>query len=916
MPKHSGLTAFSTQKLTWGCFIPAPFAVGRWIGPDGSAVVASLRPGAYITKVHTDPQTDPKWQNDFVDAGGRKIDLRYFGTGDTGGAPDTESARRVNDAVADTKGPIRVLNTSSDQLARDLTPAQIAALPTYTGELLLRLHAPGCYTSQAAMKKYNRRNEQLADAAERACVMADLLGGVPYPKEHLRENWIRFLWHQFHDDVTGTCIPQAYTFSWNDELIALNGFASAQNTAIASIAAQLNTNVPGTAFVVYNPLAMPRRDVVEVELPSSGHNLLLLLRDGTLKTETLCQMLSDDGKTTRLLCLALAPSCGMKAFSAEPGAIITSHIEGFFAMPTGMENQYLKVTIDANGDVSSLINKANGQESLASPARIQFLDDVSPASPAWEIQYKTTTNPPVAHLEKPKITVTEHGPVRVAVEIKREYKGSTWTQTLRLTTESRSLEVFNQVDWKTPYTLVKAIFHTVASNPKATFDNDLGVIERGNATANLWEVPAHQWADLTDTSGTHGLAILNDCKYGWDKPTDNILRHTLLHTPFAGKNRIYQGVQDVGQHEFTYALLPHSGDWRTAQVPRHAARLNQPLRAFVTAKHDGPFVYEASLLQCDHPQVNIRAVKQAEDTDEIIVRVQEVTGQPAVRAAVSFFAPIVSARAVNAVEESLAGYRAGDNSITFDLTPYQPRTFAVRLEKFAHPAAKPISKTVKLPFNRNVITSDADCAKGAMDELGRSIPAELWPEKWTAEGINFELGSAKPNAKNAVVCEGQTVPLPSGCNYLYLLACAVGGDTDTEFVIETRDGRREKTKFTVANWTSRFGQWFSTLEAVGADGGKQVVRQTAAGTFEGLALLKPAFVKSDTIAWVGSHRHSKTGNDAHVLCYLFKYAIRLPANAARLILPDDRKIRVFAATAASARLEETKPAYVGPHLKP
>ena len=912
--KHSGLIAFSTQKLTWGCFIPAPFAVGRWIGPDGSEVVASLRPGAYNTKVHTDPQVDPKWQNDFVDAGGKKIDLRYFGTGDTGGAPDAASAKWVNDAVADAKGPIRVLNTSSDQLAKDLTPAEIKALPTYKGELLLRLHAPGCYTSQAAMKKYNRRNEQLADAAERACVLSHLLGGVPYPKEHLRENWIRFLWHQFHDDVTGTCIPQAYTFSWNDELIALNGFASAQNTAIASIAAELNTDVPGIPFVVYNPLAFARQEVVEVEIPTPVAELPLVMQDMVSSKSTYGQVLPNDGKTLRVLFLVDAPSIGVKVFSADSTSIIATTQKVFTAMATGMENNYLKVTIDANGDVSSLINKENGQEALASPARIAFLDDVSPASPAWEIQYATDTAAPVAYLDKPTIKVIETGPVRVAVEIKREYMGSTWTQILRLTTESRSLEVVNRVDWKTPHTLAKAVFHTVATNPTATFDNDLGIIERGNAKPNLWEVPAHQWADVTDAGGKHGLAIMNDCKYGWDKPVDNILRHTLLHTPFAGKGRIYQGVQDVGHHEFIYALLPHSGDWRKAEVPLHAARLNQPLRAFTSSKHSGSKGAEFSLLKCDHPQVSIRAVKMAEDSDEIIVRVQEWTGDYATNATITFAPHIVSVREVNAAEEAVGAYKKNINSIQFDLAPYQPRTFAVQADVMIFQRARPFQKPLKLPFNRNGVTSDADCANGNMDELGRSIPAELWPAKWTAEAIEFELGSSAPDAKNMVVCAGQTVALPSGGNHLYLLACAVGGDTDTEFVIETKDGKRETTKMKVANWTSRFGQWYSTLEETGADGGKQVVRQTAAGTFEGLALLKPAFVKPDTIAWVGTHRHSKTGNEAHVLCYLFKYSIPLPANAARLILPNNDKIRVFAATIAQTRLEETKPAYVGPHL--
>jgi alpha-mannosidase len=119
-----------------------------------------------------------------------------------------------------------VRNTSADQLSRDLTAEEKAALPEYEGELTMKTHGVGCYTSQAAMKRFNRENELLADAAERAGVAAELFLGFPYPSERLRDAWVRVLWHQFHDDLTGTCIPQAYQFSWNDELVSANQFGS------------------------------------------------------------------------------------------------------------------------------------------------------------------------------------------------------------------------------------------------------------------------------------------------------------------------------------------------------------------------------------------------------------------------------------------------------------------------------------------------------------------------------------------------------------------------------------------------------------------------------------------------------------------------------------------------------------------
>lgn len=125
------------------------------------------------------------------------------------------------------------------------------------------IHATGCYTSQAAMKLYNRRNEQLGDAAERISVMADYIDGASYPANTLTDAWRRFIWHQFHDDLTGTSLPQAYTYSWNDELISQTQFNDIIRTGVGSLASCLDTRVKGTALIVYNAMAAQRKELAE-----------------------------------------------------------------------------------------------------------------------------------------------------------------------------------------------------------------------------------------------------------------------------------------------------------------------------------------------------------------------------------------------------------------------------------------------------------------------------------------------------------------------------------------------------------------------------------------------------------------------------------------------------------------------------
>src|SRR5437868_6204369 len=524
---HSGLSQFSTQKLTWGSSYGIPFPIGRWKGVDGSTVVAALNPGDYVTKIRSDISVDPKWASERLTSvgDGRQVGFRYFGTGDIGGAPDEESIDWLEKSIANKAGNVAVRNTSSDQLARDLTPAERAALPEYEGELTMKTHGVGCYTSQAAMKRFNRENELLADSAERASVAAELFAGRQYPSERLREAWIRVLWHQFHDDLTGTSIPQAYQFSWNDELVSANQFASVLTSSVSAVGELLDTGGAGLPLVVYNPLATARRDPVEatVEFKNTVPASIRVVDRATQRDVPL-QVLERNGSLARILFLADMPAVGFKVFEVLPGPSRIPAHSSLGVTASSLENARYRVELDANGDLASIFDKEARHELLKSPARLELRDDPSPDKPAWRILWDTVNSPPREFVTAPTIRVVERGPVRVAIEITRAAAGSTFVQRVRLTDGGDRVDVENLIDWKSPNSLLKASFPFTASNPKATYDLGLGTIQRGNNTPDHYEVPAQKWADVTDAGGEFGAAILNDSKYGWDKPADNVLR--------------------------------------------------------------------------------------------------------------------------------------------------------------------------------------------------------------------------------------------------------------------------------------------------------------------------------------------------------------------------------------------------------
>ncbi len=947
---HSGLRAFSTQKLTWGAAKPAPFAVGLWKGVDGSTLVAALRPGDYVASVTTDMSTDPKWNGDLVTlSDGKKIGLRYFGTGDQGGAPDAASVEWVEKALANKGGAVEVRNTSADQLARDLGDAERASLPTYEGELLLKTHGVGCYTSQAAMKMFNRRNELLADAAERASVAAEWVGGPAYPRERLRTAWTRFLWHQFHDDVTGTSIPQAYQFSWNDELISLNQFASMTTDALSAVASGLDTRATSltapagrVSLVVYNPLGIARTDLVEATVPTPGPVVTgIRVVDTTNGRAVPAQVLESTAGSTRLLFLADVPAVAFKVFEAAPVGPSISATSGLKVTSSSLENGRYAVKIDANGDVASVYDKEAGTELLKGPARLELFEDPSYRWPAWEVLWETVSRPPREYPTSPVVTVVERGPARVAVEVTRKAAGSTFVQRISLAQGGDRVEFDTRVDWRSPGTLLKASFPLTAGAPLATFDLGLGTIDRPNETPDQYEVPAQQWADLTDASGRYGAAILNDSKYGWDKPGDHELRLTLIHTPRPGSHYVYQSSNDIGRHHFTYAIAGHAGTWRDGRVPSRASRLNQPLMAFVAPAHDGPLGRSLALLDLGDAsgQVAVRAVKKAEDSDEIVVRVQELYGRPAAGVQLSLGSGLAQAREINAAEEKVRDARLRGNKLVFDLKPYQPRTFAV--VPLPSPSRVPavVSSGVTLPYNLDGFSPDDRQADGDFDGHGRTYPAELFPEILRVGSVAFKTGPTAADDLNVVAAQGQRVALPAGTfNRLYLLASAVGGDVPATFTIERRGGAPLRAAFTIQDWTGAIGQWNNRLRD------DRMLREVVAPKFDedqswtlpgieaqmlvtwvpvpkppvppgqkappenlwvpmgspkGLDQIRAGFAKRDEIAWVATHRHSPQGNEPYVFGYIFRYAIDLPEGATAFVLPTDARVRIFAATVAA-----------------
>ena len=524
---HSGLIGFSTQKLQWRNRpfygdSKIPFEIGLWQGVDGSRIMLVADAHNYTSRWRYEDLSRNEKLLGIAEKSPINTVYHYYGTGDTGGSPMIESVRALECGLAG-DGPVKIISAESDRLYKDYLPfGDHPELPVWDGELLMDVHGTGCYTSQAAMKLYNRRNEQLADAAERSAVAADWLGTAEYPQDFLSEAWKRFIWHQFHDDLTGTSLPRAYEFSWNDELVSLKQFAGVLTSSVGAVSTELDTDVKGLPVVVYNPVAVPVSGMVEISVPYQGKKVSVYGADGR---PVPCQIISseEDGMT-ELLFQAAVPAAGYAVYDVRKGG--RSAASSLKAEGNTIENSIYKVTLDANGDICSIVDKRCGRELVEKGMAVRlamFTHNPSYHWPAWEIMKTTVDSEPVPVTDNVKITVAESGPVRGALRVERTHGDSRFVQYISLTEGGSAdrIDIRNEVDWNSPDALLKAEFPLSVSNPEAVYDLGVGSVARGNNVPTAYEVYAQQWADLTDKDGSYGVSVLNDSKYGWDKPADN-----------------------------------------------------------------------------------------------------------------------------------------------------------------------------------------------------------------------------------------------------------------------------------------------------------------------------------------------------------------------------------------------------------
>lgn len=675
--KKSGLEYFASSSIHWSKFNRFPHDTFHWRGLDGSEVLVTFftAPGEAIKNHYTynglaDPQDVMKAWDHYRQKDVNTELLMPFGWGDGGGGPTREMIESIR-AQENIPGLPRVhIGNVEPYFERLAERLKEKVIPVWDGELFLESFH-GVYTSQARNKRLNRQSETLYHDAEWLCSLAETLAGeLAYPQRELNAGWETLLHNQFHDVLPGTSIPQVFEDSRADYARAGQIGQAALQQAQDALVSRIYTEED--AVLVFNPLAWSRAGLVELPWSDSLAGKTLSSEDGKL---LLSQTTGPNEQKKLLLEVDSIPSLGYRAFPIMPLSQEAVERLEITVTSTLLENRFYRLTLNSQGQIPSLFDKLNQREVLTAPGNLlQIFEDRSMAGEAWDMDifYQDKMRQVDNLIEA---VVEETGPLRGVLRLTWQFAQTTIYQRLTIYRNSPRIDFRTELDWHAHQVLLKAAFPVNVRATHATYDIQFGSIERPTHwntsfdTAH-YENPAHKWVDLSE--GNYGVALLNDCKYGYDVK-DNVLRITLHRSPTDPDE-----TADQDQHEFTYSLLPHAGTWRDSDVIPEAYALNDPLMARqvpANPRGDLPAVHAWAEIDTDH--VILETVKKAEDEIAWIVRVFECKQYRSNAVTITFGQPIRKVVECNLLEEDETPVAYQDNHLVFAVKPFEIKTFKI-----------------------------------------------------------------------------------------------------------------------------------------------------------------------------------------------------------------------------------------------
>ena len=560
--KKSGVDYFVSNKMsTWNDTNRFPHNNFIWKGLDGTEVLACVPPTHFITW-NMPSQIQANWEAYIdKDTGGQTMNM--FGYGDGGSGCTEEMIEMMHRFDKLSIMPKCEHIGGAEFLEKNLSHND--KLETWDGELYLEMHR-GTFTTKAEMKKANRNLEFKLRTAE---LLSVIRGENNQSK--ITEIYKKLLINQFHDILPGSHIHPVYEDAMTD---------------YKEIDKQLDEIIKPAGGKYFNTLNFKRTNITFVS--------------------------NKKGTSTRF---GEKGNWIIPNIPALSSASLRSarHSEDWITVGDTVETPYYSVKMNEDGSFTSIYDKEYSREWTDGDFnKLKIYTDCPGNYDAWDILPNYKDKQIDIIVESPLALCEIDGECASFKAVLKTEKSS-WTMIIRFFRRSRGIEVENIVDWNEKHKLAKAEFSCNVLTRKALCDTSAGYIERDTHRNTSWqqarfEACHHKWCDLSEADG--GVSIINNCKYGAGFEGNTISLSLLRAT-------IRPDVtSDIGVHNFSYMIMPHSKDPVTAGINNIAFEYNVPL-----VKADAEWT-----LPTFEP-LYLQAAKHSEDGKMIVVRLSEQDGK-------------------------------------------------------------------------------------------------------------------------------------------------------------------------------------------------------------------------------------------------------------------------------------------------
>ncbi len=647
-----GMENFITSKLSYNDTTKFPYSMFMWQGNNGDRVYAHLMRPAYNCHYNVDEIMTV--DNECNNKNELNASMSMYGYGDGGGGPTRamlERGRRLQNFPGLPKTEIGHVDDFFETFR-----GHEDELPVWNGEMFYENHR-GTFTSQAFVKKNNRKGEYLFTRGEMLSVFAEKLLGKEYPKEELEKGWRILMTNQFHDILPGSSIHEVFEDCRKDYAVMNKIGEDIYNGALEALSGAVTADK--NSITVWNLTSVNSYEPIEIEGVPEG--MYIATADGLSLP---CAYV--DNKFIFLPDELEAMSC--KTFVLKEGECIYSPVE---AETNLLENAVLRVELDENGVITSIYDKLNDRESLDGRGNILTISlDKCVHETAWNLELNYQKK--MWELKADSIEVVECNAVRGVIRVIYKFNKSTITQDVILYQNGESVVFDTTVDWHESDKVLKAGFDVAVIDTDATYDIAHGATKRPTHWNTLYdltrfEVAAHKWADLSE--GGYGCSIINDCKYGYDIHNSH-MRITLMRAPTCPDR-----TGDHGINTFKYAFHPHAEDWRNDTV-QTALAFNVPPVAVYNADAVEGNITEGSFVTLSEKNVVIDAIKKAQDGRGYIIRVVEEE-QKRGNITLNWSFGFEKVYECNMIEEDKAEIAADGDEFEFTIKPFEVKTFRI-----------------------------------------------------------------------------------------------------------------------------------------------------------------------------------------------------------------------------------------------